>query len=110
MQQKVREASCFDGLNIKLMKCGGIQEAVRLAAVARAMGLRLMIGCMIESSLGISAVATLTPLFDLADPDGNLLIANDPFRGVRTVGGRLVLGDGPGLGVTGDVWPPVAES
>ncbi len=78
--------------------------------VARAMGLRLMIGCMIESSLGISAVATLTPLFDLADPDGNLLIANDPFRGVRTVGGRLVLGDGPGLGVTGDVWPPVAES
>lgn len=105
-----RIAPYFHGLNIKLMKCGGIQEAVRMAAIARAMGLRLMIGCMIESSLGISAAAALTPLFDLADLDGNLLISNDPFQGVRTVKGRLVLNDLAGLGVTGDVWPPPAGS
>jgi L-alanine-DL-glutamate epimerase-like enolase superfamily enzyme len=97
-------APYFHGLNIKLMKCGGIQEAVRMAGMARAMGLRLMVGCMIESSLAISAAAALTPLFDYADLDGNLLISNDPFRGVGTAGDRLVLNDEPGLGVTGDVW------
>jgi len=103
-------APYFHGLNIKLMKCGGVQEAVRMAAMARALGLRLMIGCMIESSLGISAAAALTPLFDHADLDGNLLISNDPFRGVRTDKDRLVLGDGPGLGVEGDVWTAAAVS
>ncbi len=97
-------APFFHGLNIKLMKCGGVQEAVRMAAMARALGLRLMIGCMVETSLGISAAAAITPLFDDADLDGNLLIANDPFRGVRTVKGRLVLSDRPGLGVEGGVW------
>jgi L-alanine-DL-glutamate epimerase-like enolase superfamily enzyme len=97
-------APYFHGLNIKLMKCGGVQEAVRMAAMARALGLKLMVGCMIESSLGISAAAAVTPLFDYADLDGNLLIANDPFQGVRTVKDRLVLNDRPGLGVTGDVW------
>jgi L-alanine-DL-glutamate epimerase-like enolase superfamily enzyme len=99
-----RIAPYFHGLNIKLMKCGGIQEAVRMAAMARALGLRLMIGCMIESSLGISAAAAITPLFDYADLDGNLLIANDPFQGVRTVKDRLVLNEKPGLGVSGDIW------
>ena len=99
-----RIAPYFHGLNIKLMKCGGVQEAVRMAAMARALGLKLMLGCMIESSLGISAAAAITPLFDHADLDGNLLIANDPFRGVRTVKDRLVVNDGPGLGVTGNVW------
>jgi L-alanine-DL-glutamate epimerase-like enolase superfamily enzyme len=97
-------APYFHGLNIKLMKCGGVQEAVRMAAMARALGLRLMIGCMVETSLGISAAAAITPLFDHADLDGNLLITNDPFQGVRTVKDRLVLNDRPGLGVTGDVW------
>jgi L-Ala-D/L-Glu epimerase len=97
-------APYFHGLNIKLMKCGGVQEAVRMAAMARALGLRLMIGCMIESSLGISAAAALTPLFDHADLDGNLLIVNDPFKGVQTVKDRLVPSDRPGLGVEGDVW------
>jgi L-alanine-DL-glutamate epimerase-like enolase superfamily enzyme len=97
-------APYFDGLNIKLMKCGGVQEAVRMAAMARALGLKLMIGCMIESSLGISAAAAVAPLFDYADLDGNLLIANDPFQGVKTVKDRLVLNDEPGLGVTGNVW------
>jgi len=94
----------FHGLNIKLMKCGGVQEAVRMAAMARALGLKLMVGCMIETSLGISAAAAVMPLFDYADLDGNLLIANDPFQGVQTVKDRLVLNVRPGLGVTGDVW------
>jgi L-alanine-DL-glutamate epimerase-like enolase superfamily enzyme len=99
-----RIAPYFHGVNVKLMKCGGVQEAVRLAGMARALGLRLMIGCMIESSLGISAGAAVASLFDYADLDGNLLVSNDPFRGVRTVKDRLVLGDEPGLGVEGDVW------
>jgi L-alanine-DL-glutamate epimerase-like enolase superfamily enzyme len=92
------------GVNIKIMKCGGVQEAIRLAAMARALGLRLMIGCMIESSLGISAGAAVASLFDYADLDGNLLISNDPFRGVRTVKDRLVLNDVPGLGVEGNLF------
>jgi L-alanine-DL-glutamate epimerase-like enolase superfamily enzyme len=96
-----RIAPYFHGVNIKVMKCGGVQTAVRLAALARALGLRLMIGCMIESSLGISAAAAVAQLFDHADLDGNLLISNDPFRGVRVEGDRLVLDDRPGLGVEG---------
>jgi len=99
-----RIAPYFHGVNIKLMKCGGVQEAVRLAAMARALGLKLMIGCMIESSLGISAGAAIASLFDHADLDGNLLVSNDPFRGVRTVKDRLVLTDLPGLGVEGDLF------
>jgi len=92
-------ASAFHGINIKLMKCGGLQEALRLVAVARAHGLKLMIGCMIESSLAIAAAATLTPLFDYADLDGNILINNDPFRGLTLEGDRWLLSDKPGLGV-----------
>jgi len=97
-------AEGFHGINIKLMKCGGIQEAVRMAAMGRTMGLKLMMGCMIETSLGITAGASIAPLFEYADLDGNLLIANDPFKGAQTVKVRLVLGDGPGLGIEGDVW------
>jgi L-alanine-DL-glutamate epimerase-like enolase superfamily enzyme len=97
-------AGGFHGINIKLMKCGGIQEAVRMVAMARALGLKLMLGCMIETSLGITAGASIAPLFDCADLDGNLLITNDPFKGVQTVKDRLFLGDKPGLGVEGDVW------
>jgi L-alanine-DL-glutamate epimerase-like enolase superfamily enzyme len=97
-------AGAFDGVNVKLMKCGGVQEAVRMAAVARAVGLKLMLGCMIESSLGIAAAAAVSPLFDYADLDGNLLIDNDPFRGLVLDGDRLVLSPKPGLGVEGDVW------
>ena len=99
-----RIAPYFHGINIKLMKCGGVQEAIRLAGMARAQGLRLMIGCMIESSLGISAGAAIASLFDYADLDGNLLISNDPFRGVKTVKDGLVLNDKPGLGVEGDLF------
>jgi L-alanine-DL-glutamate epimerase-like enolase superfamily enzyme len=99
-----RIAPYFHGVNVKLMKCGGVQEAVRLAAMAKALGLRLMIGCMIESSLGISAGAAVASLFDYADLDGNLLISNDPFRGVRTVKDRIILNDKPGLGVEGGLF------
>ncbi|MBP7707588.1 MAG: dipeptide epimerase [Candidatus Aminicenantes bacterium] len=99
-----RIAPYFHGVNVKLMKCGGVQEAVRLAAMARTLGLKLMIGCMVETSVGISAGAAVASLFDYADLDGTLLISNDPFRGVQVVGDRLVLGDGPGLGVGGGLF------
>ena len=89
-----------DGINIKLMKCGGLREALRMIHTARACGMRVMLGCMIESSVAITAAAHLSPLVDYADLDGNLLTSNDPFAGVRTEGGRLMLPDRPGLGVT----------
>lgn len=89
----------FDGINIKLMKCGGLAEALRMIAVARAHGLKVMLGCMIESSLGVTAASHLSPLADEADLDGNLLLEHDPFVGVTVREGRLVLPEGPGLGV-----------
>jgi L-alanine-DL-glutamate epimerase-like enolase superfamily enzyme len=92
----------YDGINIKLMKAGGIQEALNMIQAARAYHLKVMIGCMIESSLAITAAAHLSPLADWADLDGNLLIQNDPFVGVKVSGGRLILNNQPGLGVTGD--------
>jgi len=92
-------ANSFDGVNVKLMKCGGILEAYRMIQIARSLGLKIMLGCMIESSIGVTAAAHLSPLVDYADLDGNLLIANDPYRGVRVVGGKLVLPEGPGLGL-----------
>ncbi len=99
-----RIAPAFHGVNIKLMKCGGPQEALRLVAAARALGLKLMLGCMVESSLGIAAAAAVSPLFDYADLDGSLLISNDPFRGPTFDNGKIILPDGPGLGAAGDVW------
>lgn len=99
-------AQAFHGINIKLMKCGGIQEALRMVAMARALGLKVMLGCMIETSCGITAGASISPFFDYVDLDGNLLINNDPFRGVETSKGRLVLSDKPGLGleVIENIW------
>ena len=94
-----RLAGAFDGINIKLAKCGGIGEALRMIAVARAHGLQIMLGCMIESSLGITAAALLSPLVDYADLDGHLLLKRDPFVGVTVTGGRLVMPEGVGLGV-----------
>ena len=93
-------AGLADGINIKLMKCGGIAEALDMIATARAAGLGVMLGCLVETSLGISAAAHLAPLADYCDLDGNLLITNDPFRGVKGTGGVLSLSDLPGLGVT----------
>ncbi len=87
------------GINIKLMKCGGITRALALVEAARAKEMSVMIGCMIETSLGITAAAHVSPLCDYADLDGNLLLASDPFAGVRVVEGKLELPNEPGLGV-----------
>jgi L-alanine-DL-glutamate epimerase-like enolase superfamily enzyme len=94
-----RLADAFDGVNIKLMKCGGVLEAYRMIHIARSVGLKVMLGCMIESSVAITAAAHLSPLVDWADLDGNLLIANDPYEGVKVEKGKLILPDRPGLGL-----------
>lgn len=94
-----RVADSFDGVNIKLMKCGGVLEAWRMIQMAKALGLKTMLGCMIESSIGVTAAAHLSPLADYADLDGNLLISNDPYSGVLVQKGKLILPDRPGLGL-----------
>lgn len=94
-----RVAECTDGINIKLMKCGGLYHALKMIHVARAHNLKIMIGCMIESSLAITAAAHLTPLIDYADLDGHLLVDDDPYTGVTVEQGKLILPEGPGLGV-----------
>jgi len=94
------------GINIKLAKSGGIREAVRMAHAARALGLGVMLGCMIESGLGISAAAQVASLCDHVDLDGNLLLANDPWPGVEFLDGVQVPADEPGLGVREEVPDP----
>jgi len=89
-----------DGINIKLAKCGSLREALRMVHAARALDMQVMAGCMIESSLGISAIAQISPLLDYSDFDGAALLSTDPFRGVTIAGGRVKLTDGPGLGAT----------
>ncbi|NOZ57804.1 MAG: dipeptide epimerase [Calditrichaeota bacterium] len=94
-------AEAFHGVNIKVDKAGGLQEAYRAIWMAKAVGLKTMLGCMIASSLSITAAAHLSPLVDYADLDGNLLISNDPFEGVKVKDGWLILPDRPGIGVKG---------
>ena len=89
-----------DGINIKLAKCGSLREALRMIAVARAHHMTVMVGCMIESSIGITAAAQFTPLVDLCDLDGAALLAKDPYAGATIQGGQLRLPDGPGLGLS----------
>ena len=93
-----RLAGACDAVNIKLAKCGSLREAVRIIDVARAHDMQVMAGCMIESSLGISAIAQIAPLLDTADFDGAALLAEDPFEGVTIESGRVHLLDRPGLG------------
>jgi L-alanine-DL-glutamate epimerase-like enolase superfamily enzyme len=88
-----------DGINIKLMKCGGIHHALKMIHAARAHHLKVMLGCMIESSLAITAAAHLSPLVDYADLDGHLLVSDDAFEGVKVEHGKLILPDRAGLGV-----------
>ena len=95
-----RIAGACHGINIKLMKSTGMREAWKMLNLARALGLKVMVGCMTETSCAVSAAAQLSPAADYADLDGNLLIANDRFRGVLVEDGRLVLNDRPGLGLT----------
>jgi L-alanine-DL-glutamate epimerase-like enolase superfamily enzyme len=94
-----RLAGAADGVNIKLAKCGSLREALRMIATARAHGMLVMVGCMIESSLGITPAAHFTPLVDAADLDGAALIVDDPFTGATIAGGQIRLPTGPGLGV-----------
>ncbi len=89
-----------DGVNIKLAKCGSLREALRMIAVARAHGMRVMCGCMIETTLGIAAAAHFSPLLDDADLDGAALLADDPFVGTGFVEGQVVLTEHVGLGVS----------
>ncbi|MCL4814981.1 MAG: dipeptide epimerase, partial [Vicinamibacteraceae bacterium] len=83
----------------KIDKAGGLLQGYRMIQIARALGMKTMLGCMISSSVSITAAAQLSPLVDYADLDGNLLISNDPFRGVTVKDGKLVLPTEPGLGL-----------
>jgi len=89
----------YSGINIKLMKCGGLNAAMKMINVARAFGMKVMIGCMTETSCAVTAAAHLSPLVDWCDLDGNLLISNDPFEGLNIVDGQVTLPDRPGIGV-----------
>ena len=89
----------YSGINIKLMKCGGLNAAMKMINLARAFDMKVMIGCMTETSCAITAAAQLSPLADWCDLDGNLLISNDPFEGIRIVDGQVTLPGKPGIGV-----------
>lgn len=91
--------NAFDGVNVKLDKAGGMLEAYRMIQIAKSLGMKTMLGCMISSSVSVTAAAHLSPLVDYADLDGNLLIANDPYSGVLVREGKLLLPDRPGLGL-----------
>ncbi len=91
-------AQAYDGINIKLMKCTGVREAMKMIHTARATGMKVMMGCMIETAVAISAGAQLGPLLDYCDLDGNVLISNDPFDGVRNTRGKMILTEKPGIG------------
>lgn len=90
-------ARAYDGINIKLMKSGGLHEAYKMAVLARALGMKVMVGCMTETSLAVTAAAQLAPLAEWVDLDGNLLIGNDPYEGMQIVDGRVTLADRPGI-------------
>ena len=92
-------AHAFDGINIKLMKCGSMLKAKQMIDMARERDLQIMLGCMVESSIGITAATHLAPLVDYVDLDGNLLIDNDPYIGVLIEDGRVIIPDGHGLGL-----------
>lgn len=94
-----RLRGAFSGINIKLMKCTGMREGHKIVDFARALGMKVMVGCMTETSCAVSAAAQLSPAVDFADLDGNLLITNDLFDGVKVVDGRLRLPDRPGIGL-----------
>jgi L-alanine-DL-glutamate epimerase-like enolase superfamily enzyme len=92
-------AAYADGINVKLAKSGGVREAVRMIHAARALGLRVMLGCMVESQLGVAPAAAIASLADWVDLDGHLLLADEPYTGLRFEDGRVLPGAGPGLGV-----------
>jgi L-alanine-DL-glutamate epimerase-like enolase superfamily enzyme len=105
-----RLAGAVDGINIKLSKCGGLREALRMIATARAHGLLVMAGCMVETSLGVTAAAHFAPLLDFADLDGAALLRDDPYVGATIHAGRIEIPDRPGLGVIARGPPRLADS
>jgi L-alanine-DL-glutamate epimerase-like enolase superfamily enzyme len=92
-------AGCVSGVNVKLAKCGGIRGALAMIHTARALGMSVMLGCMVETSLAISAAAHVSGLVDFVDLDGAMLLADDPYEGILYESGRIVLPESPGLGV-----------
>ena len=94
-----RAAGAYDGINIKLMKSTGMHEAYKMAVLAKALGMKVMLGCMTETSCAVSAASQLSPMVDWADLDGNLLIANDIFDGMKVIDGKVTIPDRPGIGV-----------
>lgn len=95
----IKAKGVYNGINIKLMKCTGMREAHQMLTLAKSLGMKVMIGCMTETSCAISAAAQLSPKVDWADLDGNLLISNDPYLGVQVVEGKINLIDKPGIGI-----------
>ncbi len=95
----IDQRDVYSGINIKLMKCGGLSAAMKMVNVAKALGMKVMIGCMTETSCAVTAAAQLSPLADWCDLDGNLLINNDPFEGLTIIDGKVTLPDRPGIGV-----------
>ncbi|HZT11312.1 MAG TPA: dipeptide epimerase [Candidatus Baltobacteraceae bacterium] len=94
-----RLIGCVDGVNVKLAKTGGLRGAIAMIHAARALGFKVMLGCMVESQICATAAAHISPLVDWADIDGPFLTKDDPFTGIRYADGKIVLPDGPGLGV-----------
>lgn len=90
---------CVDGINVKLVKTGGIRGAIEMIHTARALGMKIMLGCMVESQISATAAAQISPLVDWADIDGPFLTKEDPFSGISYKNGKIVLPDGSGLGV-----------
>jgi L-alanine-DL-glutamate epimerase-like enolase superfamily enzyme len=99
LQDVIKAKGVYNGINIKLMKCTGMREGHQMLTLAKSLGMKVMIGCMTETSCAISAAAQLSPKTDWADLDGNLLISNDPYKGVMVVDGKMTLVDRPGIGI-----------
>ncbi|KAA6337498.1 L-Ala-D/L-Glu epimerase [termite gut metagenome] len=100
LEDIVKLKDAFSGINIKLMKCTGMREAWKMVTLARALNMKVMVGCMTETSCAVSAAAQFSPVVDFADLDGNLLISNDLFKGMEVVKGKITLNDLPGIGIT----------
>ena len=101
----IKAHGVYSGINIKLMKCTGLREAHKMLDLAKSLGMKIMLGCMTETSCGVSAVSQLSPETQWADLDGNLLINNDPFEGMKVVNGKITLSDNPGIGLSPNVKP-----
>jgi len=99
LEDVIKAKGVYSGINIKLMKCTGMREAHKMLTLARVLNMKVMIGCMTETSCAVSAAAQLAPKCEWADLDGNLLISNDPYSGMKIVQGKVTLSDRPGIGI-----------